>query len=167
MAKHEGIEIRHDGSCRPGGRCRCTPSYRASLWSNRDGKLIRRTFASLAAAKAWRADAQRELRQGQLRVPTPLTVRQAAEEWLAGADTGAVGDRSGRPYKPSTLRGYRRSLEDRVLPALGDHRLSDLRRIDVQALVDALGRRGARPGHDPQHDRPAARDLSAGNQLAS
>ena len=27
-------------------------------------------------------------------------------DWLEGARSGAIGDRSGRPYKPSSLRGY-------------------------------------------------------------
>jgi len=45
MAKHEGIEVRHERTCRSseGGRCNCNRSYRASLWSARDGKLIRKT----------------------------------------------------------------------------------------------------------------------------
>lgn len=88
---------------------------------------------------------QRELRQGKLRPPSSLSIRQAAEEWLAGVEAGAIGDRSGRPFKPSTLRGYRQALRDRILPALGDYRLSDLRRMDCQALVDAMAAEGFAP----------------------
>jgi hypothetical protein len=45
----EGIEIRvaKDG----------TRTYRASVWSPRDRKLIRKRFTSQAEAKAWRQDA--------------------------------------------------------------------------------------------------------------
>jgi integrase len=144
----QGIETRHKRDCRSrsGGRCNCTPSYRASVWSTRDRKLIRKTFPTIAAAKSWWNDAQHDLRRGRLRVPVPTTVREAAEEWLAGARTGAVGDRSGRPYKPSTLRGYEQALRDRVLPALGDWKLSELRRTDVQALVDRLAGEGLSAG---------------------
>ena len=43
------------------------------------------------------------------------------------------------------MRGYRQALRDRILPALGDYRLSDLRRMDVQALVDAMAAEGFAP----------------------
>jgi hypothetical protein len=41
----EGTETRHQRTCRShaGGRCSCQPSFRASVWSPRDGKLIRKT----------------------------------------------------------------------------------------------------------------------------
>ena len=100
------------------------------------------TFPTLAAAKAWHSEAGHELRRGRLRAPVPTTVREAAEEWLAGASTGVVRDRSGHAYKPSTLRGYEQALRDRILPALGGYRLSELRRTDVQALVDRLAGEG-------------------------
>ena len=75
------------------------------------------------------------------------------------------------PYKPSTLRGYEQSLRDRILPALGDYRLSELRRIDVQALVDALAAEGLAPATirntlDPLraiYRRAIARELVAVN----
>jgi hypothetical protein len=41
--------------------------YEASVFSVRDGKKIRKTFPTLAAAKAWRADALVGLRRGALR----------------------------------------------------------------------------------------------------
>ena len=73
------------------------------------------------------------------------TVGQAAEEWIEGARTGAVVDRSGRRYKASTVRGYEQSLRDRIIPALGAYRLSELRRTEVQALADALAAEGLAP----------------------
>jgi hypothetical protein len=51
---------------------------------------------------------------------------------------GSILDRSGKPYKPSTTRGYERSLNLRVLPALGDRRLGDLRRREIQRFVDQM-----------------------------
>ena len=143
-AKHEGIEERHKPKCRSrsGGRCSCEPSFRASVWAPRERKLIRKTFPTPAAARAWRTDALVALRQGTLRAPVPTTLREAAAEWQAGARSGLVRDRSGRPFKPSTLRSYDKALRIRVLPALGDYRLTDLRRTDVQALVDRLAAQG-------------------------
>ena len=142
-----GIEVRHTRSCRyrDGGRCNCTPSYRAEAWSVRDGKRIRKSFADLTEAKAWRQDAQVALRRGTMRAPSPVTLDEAAKAWLEGARAGSIRNRSGGRYKPSTLRGYERALRLRVLPALGDRRLSDVRRMDVQEVVDALLAEGAGP----------------------
>ncbi len=126
----EGIEIRKA----KGG----STAYRASVWSRRDHKLIRKTFPTMAAAKSWRRDALSDLAKGRLRPPDPQTVREAAEAYLEGIETGAIRDRSGKPYKPSTIRSYRRVLDKHVLPTLGGYRLTELRRTEVQALVDRL-----------------------------
>jgi integrase len=136
----ENIEVRHAKSCRAhsDGRCNCNPSYRAHLWSNRDRKRIRKTFQSRGEAKAWLADARVALRRGTLQAPTPRTVREAGDEYLAGATAGTVRTRSGRTYKPSTIRTYREKLSAYVYPELGDLRLSEVRRRDVQDLVDDL-----------------------------
>jgi len=131
-----GIETRHG---RHGTR------YRASVWSGQDGKLIRKTFTSMAEAKRWRVDAAQALQQGTLRPPSSQTVREAAEGWLAGARDGTIRNRSGRPFKPSTVRGYERTLRLRVYPGLGGARLSDVRRRDVQDLVEHLLGKGHTP----------------------
>jgi integrase len=143
----EGIEVRHAKGCRArsGGRCSCSPSYRVRVWSQRERKRVRKTFASLAEAKSWRAEALVALGQGTLRAPVPQTVRVAAELWLDGARQGNVRDRSGRAYKPSTIRTYSEKLDAYVLPALGEHRLSELRRRDVQALADSMLASGLSP----------------------
>lgn len=135
-----GIRKLHSKGCRSrgGGRCNCGAGYEASIYLAREGRKVRRTFERESEAKAWRADAQAEANAGKLRTPTKLTIRDAAWLWLEGAEQGAIRDRSGRPYKPSTLRGYRQSLHLRALPEFGALRLSELRRADVQAFVDQL-----------------------------
>ena len=129
----EGIEVRN------GKRGN---TYRASVWSGKDRKLIKKTFPTMAAAKQWRRDALGELDAGRLRPPDPLTIEQAADKFLDGARGGSVRDRSGRTYKPSTIRGYERVLRLRVLPVIGRVRLTELRRTDVQALVDRMAAQG-------------------------
>jgi integrase len=142
MAKRppEGISVRHRRSCpsREGGPCRCSPSYQAQVWSPRDRKRLSRSFPTLAAAKAWRHDASVALRSGTLRVGGSAKLRQAAEDWLDAAKAGLARTRSGDMYKPSALRGYEQALRDRVLPTLGDTQLADIRRSDVQRLVNRL-----------------------------
>jgi integrase len=149
MAKRlpEGISVRHARSCpsRSGGRCRCTPRYQAQAWSPRDRKRLTRTFPTLAAARGWRYDALVGLRHGTLRAAGGVTLRQAADEWLAAAEAGLVRNRSGDPYKPSALRGYEQSLRARILPALGGVKLGDIRRSDVQRLVNRMMADGLGP----------------------
>lgn len=143
----EGIEIRHARSCRShsGGRCNCQPTYRASVWSNRDRERIRKTFPSPAEAKTWRADALSALSKGALRAPKPTTVEKAWQTWYEGAKAGTIRNRSGDPFKPSALRAYSSAMRNRVLPELGSARLSDLRRPDLQEFADGLLAEGLSP----------------------
>ena len=143
----EGIEVRHARGCRSqnGGRCNCSPTYRASVWSTRDQKRIRKTFDTAAAAKGWRADALSDLAKGSLRAPVPVTVRQAWEAWYGGAKAGNIRNRSGDPYKPSAIRGYEKAMRLRILPEFGATKLADLRRPDLQDFADSLLAQGLNP----------------------
>ena len=145
----EGIEVRHAKGCRStsGSRCSCRPTYRASVWSNRDRKRIRKTFKTMADAKTWRADALVERSKGALRAPAPITVAQAWLAWYEGAKAGTVRNRSGDPYKPSALRAYEGAMRLRVLPALGAVRLDELRRSDLQEFADRLLAEGLSPSY--------------------
>src|SRR4051812_28968346 len=73
-----------------------------------------------------------------MRVGSSMTLRDAAEAWLAGVHAGAIRNRSGHTYKPSAIRGYETALVARVLPELGGARLSELRRVDLQDFADRL-----------------------------
>lgn len=139
-----GIDTRHARACRSrsGGRCNCEPTYQANVWSARDGKRIRKSFPTLAAAKGWRQDAQVALRRGTMRAPSPLTLEQAADAWLEGARKGEIRNRSGDAYKPAAIRGYEQVLRLRVFSELGHKRLSAIRRTDLQDLLDGLVARG-------------------------
>jgi integrase len=147
MALPTGIRLRHSRSCpsAAGGACACRPSYEASVWSARDGKKVRNTFPTLAAARGWRADAQVGLRKRTFRAPTATTLREAADAWLAGARDGSIRTRSGDTYKPSAIRSYEGSLRKRVLPELGAARLSEIGRVDLQDFADRLLAEGLAP----------------------
>lgn len=128
------------------GGCSCEPSYRGYQWSERDQKTIRGSWSrNLAEAKGWRDDARSASRKGAFRAPTSTTIREAGEAWLNGAREGAIRNRSGHPYKPSTIRGYEQSLRLHIYPELGPRRLSDVRRSDLQAFVDRILTGGADP----------------------
>ena len=144
-----GIDERHSRGCRSreGGKCNCNPSYRAWIYDARSGQKIRRTFPTQAAAKSWRADALSAQQRGRLAPTTRRTLRESAEAWLDGAtaDPPVILSRTGQRYKPSVLRGYAADLRNHVLADLGGLRLADVRRGDLQALVDRLLGQGLSP----------------------
>jgi integrase len=134
----EGIVKRHSKGCpaRAGKRCKCNAGYEAFVYSPRDGKKVRKTFARLGEAKSWRADAKRSVDQGTLRTPTRRTLGEVAGRWLTGAEAGDIRNRSGQPCKPATLRGYRQALDTYLLPVLGGRKLNTVTTADLQELVD-------------------------------
>ena len=135
-----GVLARHSRSCdaQQSGRCNCKPSYIAWVYSASDGKKVYKTFAKQADAKRWRTDAAALIGQGRLQAPTRQTLREAAELFVEGIETGSILSRKGEPYKPSVRRAYKTDLRKFVLPDLGALRLAEVRRRDVQAFVDRL-----------------------------
>ncbi|MGO9974408.1 MAG: tyrosine-type recombinase/integrase [Solirubrobacteraceae bacterium] len=131
-----GIRQRHGRGCSQQGRCRCP--YEASVYSKRDGRKIRKTFPTMAAAAAWRDDARGAVRRNTLRAPTATTIAEAAATWLEGARGGVIRNRSGDPYKPSAIRSYEATLRLRILPVLGRVKLGEVTRNDLQDFVDEL-----------------------------
>jgi integrase len=146
-SRHEGITVRHSRRCaEASGRCcNCRPGYQAQAYSRRDRKTLRRTFPTLAAAKAWRADAQAAIRRGTLAGPAKTTVAEACEALSSGMADGSIRNRSGETYKPSVIRGYAASIRLYIAPELGAKKLSALSRNDVQDFADRLLAAGLDP----------------------
>ncbi len=148
--KRTGIYRVHARQCPGGGGCRCAPAYQAAVFSARDQKLIRKHFPSLkedggAVARGVRGAVDR----GEARAQTRKTVNQAAAALLAGMRDGTFVNRSGRTYKPSTIRRYELALRRHVLPAIGHLRLVDVDRARVRALIRAWTLEGRDPVVDP------------------
>jgi len=80
-----------------------------------------------------------------MHAPTPETLREAAEDWLAAAEAGIIRTRSGDRFKPSALRSYREALRAKLLPTLGSQRLSAVTSNQIQDLVDRLVAQGLAP----------------------
>jgi hypothetical protein len=146
-SRPEGIIARHQLHCASstGAHCDCRPSYQAQAYSPRNRKTIRKTFRSLADARAWRGDTKSALRAGTIRTPTRTTINDTAETWLAAAKAGVARTRSGEPYKPSALRAYEQVLRATLLPKLGHLRLSSVTRNTIQDLVDEMVGDGMSP----------------------
>jgi integrase len=140
----EGVAARHSRNCewRSGGRCSCTPTFQAQVWSPQDKKTIRKTFPTIVAARAWRQETQVGIRKRLLRAPSAIRLEQAAQEWLEAAKAGIIRTRSGDPYKPSALRSYEQVLRTLLLPRFGQRTLSSLSRNEIQDFVDLLVARG-------------------------
>jgi Phage integrase, N-terminal SAM-like domain len=66
----------------------------------------------------------------------------AIEQFIEAAEQGRAVNRSGRRYRPSALRDVTGILRLHVGPALGERAVKEVRRPDIQALVDRLGREG-------------------------
>jgi len=115
------------------------------VYSKTDCKKIRKTFDTRAGALEWQEASKPKVRQGAMRAPTAQTLREASKAWMEGARSGLIRTRAGHPFKPAALRAYDDALRLRVLPALGSKRLGDVRRNDVQDLVDKLLAAGDSP----------------------
>lgn len=113
--------------------------YRGTAYDKRAGRHLRGPWTpTLAEARAWRVDALAALQAGTRSADRGITVREAVDQFLDGIDAGAIRTRSGHAHKPSTTRGYRRELTNRVVPAFGAARLTELALPDVQRWADTL-----------------------------
>jgi integrase len=148
-----GIQVVHSAYCpsRSGAACTkgrkdgCRPSFRASVYEKRTKVKHKRTFATLAEAKAWRTHASSQLLKGRDVGHSQQTLYEAAEAWLEGAKAGTVLNRGNRPYKPSVIRTYERDLNNYVLPDLGAHKLTDIRRGLLKRFAARLVSEGRSP----------------------
>jgi integrase len=146
-----GVITKHARGCASlsGKRCSCEPGYQAWAYDGRAGKKVYKTFPTLAAAKRWRSRSQLAVANGTKRAREAMTLRDAAEELLAGMADGSIVNRSGERYKPSVVRAYELSLRVHVLPDLGARRLDDLDAGDLQRLAERLRRK-----HDAATGQP-------------
>ena len=102
------------------------------------GRQLWRTARTLTEARQWRQDAAVAVRAGTLRASDGRTLKAVSDEWLEGARSGVIRNRSGDLYKPSAVRSYEAALKLRVFPKLGTAKFAAIRRVDLQDLVDRL-----------------------------
>ena len=114
--------------------------YRGVVYSKETGKQSG-PWGSNAEAKAWRSKALGEIEAGTIVKPSAKTLREAWEDFIAAAEAGTAVSRSRKPFKPATLRGYRRGWA-KIDPELGAHKLSAIKRADVQAMIDTWATKG-------------------------
>jgi integrase len=98
----------------------------------------KRSFRTKQAAKDELTRFLGAHQRGGFVAPSRTTLADSVEPWLAAL--------ANQGRKPSTLHGYRRTLTNHVLPALGDIPLQELRAADLDALYAELLRSGRRGG---------------------
>jgi integrase len=143
MAHISDLRERHSRSCntRKRGSCNCVPSYQARVWVPTDGRRRTRTFSgkgAKSAAKNWLTDARKLVKDGKLKAPETTTLREAVDDFLAGAEQGVIRNRNREPYKPAVVRNYRTAVTKHVLPVLGDHRLDSITFAELERLQEQL-----------------------------
>lgn len=114
--------------------------YRGTAYAN-GRRLFGRWTESLQEALDWR---QQTLAGGRDRLLARerVTVGAAATAWIAGIESGTVRNRSGKTYKPSVLRDYRRDIGICVEVVGARKRLDEIRLQDAQVMADILAARG-------------------------
>ncbi len=143
----EGVRPRHSQRCpsRHGGVCGCSPPWEAWVYSRRDRAKVRKTFPEHWEAKAWRHEQLELASVGLLRIPSRHTLADVASLWVAMAQAGKIRNRSGRRYKPSSLRTIEGDLRLRLVPSLGSRALVEITRSDLQRLAGVWLAEGLSP----------------------
>jgi integrase len=147
--KATGVYKIHARGCRAGKSCPCAFAFQAMVYSTRDRKTIRKHFPTQREAELWRGELRNAVDRGEARAPSRSTISEAAKVLLAGMRDGTIMNRSGRPYRPSTIRRYELALRRHIEPVLGRCRLTDVDRARVRALI----REWTKAGHDPSSIR--------------
>jgi integrase len=146
-----GIVKRHSAGCpgRAGGRCNCSGGYEAWVYLSREGRKVRKTFKREAEAKTWRAEALTAAERGGLRPARrdARTLAAALRVFVEGMEAGEVRPKGRERYKPNTVRSYERALRVHIEPSpVAAIKVGEVRRRDLQALVDDLLASGLSPG---------------------
>jgi integrase len=143
-----GIRKLHSKGCpgRDGGRCSCGAGWEASVYLARENRKVRKTFARKVEAKTWRDDAKVAANRGALRDRGDRRrLAEALADHVDGMRRGTVRPKGRAAYKPNTVRSYERAMAVIAANPIGALRVLEVRRRDVQALVDELLAAGAAP----------------------
>jgi integrase len=108
---------------------RTAQGKRRVRWRDSEGKSRARVFRTLQDARAFEAEIVSAKRKGTLpdyRLGNMLVSEHAAS-WIENMHT-----------RPATLATYRSRLNAVILPQLGDRRLNQVRRADIQRVITSM-----------------------------
>jgi integrase len=145
--RYEGVYARHQQGCAKtaaaGARCDCQPSYYGVVW-DREARRQRKTRRRPNVTEA--RHARRDLADALAKGTAPPASRsprvgEAAERFVKACRDGVALNKWGRRYRRRAVGDLDSAL--RQLPEeLRRKRLDDVRRSDVQRVVDDLAARG-------------------------
>ena len=144
--RFQGVFARHREACRlttdADSRCSCAPSYYGVVW-DRVARKPRKTrrFKGVIEARNARLDMVNALRAGALPEVSGPKLADARTEFVAAAREGVALNKWGRRYRRRAVQDLQSALRQ-VPDQLGRRRLGDIRRGDLQLLVDELTRNG-------------------------
>jgi len=143
--RYQGVFARHQVGCAlgDGKRCNCIPSYFGVVW-DREGHRHRKTahLARAIAARDARADLSEALRKGELpRAGVEVSLGDAYDKFIEAARGGVALNKWRRRYRPRSVEDLE-SVRPHLPDSLKRRRPDDLKRGDLQALVDKLSAKG-------------------------
>lgn len=139
--RYQGIFARHQKRCAiaNGNSCTCKPSYYGTAWDRARNRTVKtKRLTTVDAARNARIDLIKQLEHGEAPVGGSVRLNEARERFVQAARDGRALNKHGHRYKPSAVANIDECLRVHVEPKLGTKRLSDVRRGQVQALVDEL-----------------------------
>jgi integrase len=145
--RFQGVFARHQEACRvsvgaDARACSCTPSYYGVVWDRARRKHAKtRRFKHVSEARNARKDLDEALRRGELPETSGPKLDDARGEFVAAAREGVALNKWGRRYRLRAWKDLESALRQ-VPDRLARRRLGDIRRGDLQQLVDELTRKG-------------------------
>ncbi len=139
--RYQGVYARHQKHCAiaDARSCNCKPSYYGVAWDrSRNRNVKTKRLPTVDAARNARIDLIKQLEHGEAPVGELLRLTEARVRFVQAARDGRALNKRGQRYKPSAIANVDECLRVHVEPTLGTKRLSDVRRGQVQALVDEL-----------------------------
>lgn len=106
--------------------------------TGRPTRPTKRGFKSEKEAEIWRQENARKARRGAYVKPSKLTLGEYLDSHIEALDIRAT-----------TRDGYRRKVNNHVRPYLGDKRLDDVTRHDLERLYRTLRTEGGKAAHKP------------------
>lgn len=142
--KYPGVRQGHRAGCDGRTGCACPPRFRSAF--RRDGAVASTpTLTSPAAVLTWLEEREHNAAALAERAELGPTFAELAGEWFALVEGGRVEKRRGRKgegYSATTVAGYRRDLDNVIVPTWGHRRASDIDLVEWQRWIDALCRQG-------------------------
>jgi len=119
--------------------CNCKPGYYAKVYHRSEQRyLATRRKSTITAARTARRSLLEELETVEVSDAHAQRLSDARTAFIDAAREGRALNKHGRPYKRSAWEDIDECLGNHVVPKLGARRLTDIRRADIQYLVDDL-----------------------------